>query len=64
MVNVLSIQNPKLDIIEQTIYLPNTSLVNESGVKMADTEGKFGYNLVIFRLDDHTNLVLLCTESL
>ena len=64
LVNILGTQSPKETCIEQKIYLPNTSLFNESGVKMANTEGRFGYNLVVVRLDGSTNLVLLCTESL
>jgi hypothetical protein len=46
------------------VYLANTGIVNEAGIAMLNTAGKFAYNFMIVPLDSDFTLALLCNESL
>lgn len=49
---------------EQSVFLTHTGIVNEAGVAMENTIGKFAYNFVCIPMENDKTLTLLCSDSL
>jgi hypothetical protein len=49
---------------ETPVYLTHTQIVNEAGIHISNTAGKYAFNFMVLRLSKETTLVLLCTDSL
>ena len=49
---------------ETSIYLTHTGLVNDAGVEMPDTIGRYAYRFVCFNVSQDVHMVVLCSDSL
>lgn len=46
------------------MYLTHTGIVNEAGIAMDNTVGKYSYRFVCIPLDQNCTLTVLCSEFL
>ena len=52
-----------MERFESPVYMTNSGIVNEAGIAMENTIGKYAYRYIILPIDKNISVVWLCSES-